>query len=259
MNVLDKILENKRDEIKRRKSLVPSFLLQNSPNYSRKKYSLKDSLKVSSCGIIAEFKRKSHSRGFIQEKASADVVIPSYVRAGAAACSVLTDTSFFGGSCDDLMMARECADIPLLRKDFIIDSYQVEEAAAWGADAILLIAAALEYGCCRELVACAHELGLEVLLEVHGSTELDYLFSGIDVVGVNNRDLGSFVTDVNISFELAREIPEDFVKISESGITSMQVVKELRKVGYNGFLIGERFMKEADPAVALGEFLRDEN
>ena len=135
----------------------------------------------------------------------------------------------------------------------------MEEAAAWGADAILLIAAALEYGCCRELVACAHELGLEVLLEVHGSTELDYLFSGIDVVGVNNRDLGSFVTDVNISFELAREIPEDFVKISESGITSMQVVKELRKVGYNGFLIGERFMKEADPAVALGEFLRDEN
>lgn len=259
MNILDKILKSKREEIKQSKSLVPSFLLQNSPNYNRKKYSLKESLKASPSGIIAEFKRKSPSRGFIHEKANAGVVVPGYARAGAVACSVLTDTRFFGGSYQDLMTAREYTDIPLLRKDFIVDTYQVEEAAAWGADAVLLIAAALEPGRCRELLSYAHELELEVLLEIHGAEELDYLFPGVDVVGVNNRNLSSFVTDVNISYEIACEIPADFVKISESGITSMQVVRDLKKTGYNGFLIGERFMKETDPADALGKFLKDEN
>ena len=237
---------------------IPPANLNNSviPTKGR---SMKRALAQSSTGIIAEFKRKSPSKGWINKDASPEEVTAAYAANGASALSILTDTPFFGGSLKDLRDARPGVNIPILRKDFIIDEYQLYQAKIVGADAILLIAAALEKEECAFLAGKAHELGLEVLLEIHSEKELEYVNSTIDMVGVNNRNLGTFVTDIENSFRLASALPKDTLLVSESGISSPDTVKRLRQAGFRGFLIGENFMKTDNPGKALGEFIKQLN
>lgn len=232
----------------------------------KKSRSMKRSLAESSSGIIAEFKRKSPSKGWIHADAKAEIVVPQYAEGGASAVSILTNEKYFGGSPAFIQAVRASVpDLPILRKEFIIDEYQVYEAKAIGADAILLIAAALTPDHYSALLRTAHSLGLEVLLEVHAPKELSYLDAGIpDMLGVNNRSLGTFHTDVNHSFEIARQMQaavahlsdaERPVLVSESGISSPDIVRQLRSVGFRGFLIGECFMKETEPGEALRQFI----
>lgn len=232
----------------------------------KKSRSMKRSLAESNSGIIAEFKRKSPSKGWIHADAKAEVVVPQYAEGGASAVSILTNEKYFGGSPAFIQAVRASVpDLPILRKEFIIDEYQVYEAKAIGADAILLIAAALTPDQYSVLLRTAHSLGLEVLLEVHAPEELSYLDAGIpDMLGVNNRSLGTFHTDVNHSFEIARQMQaavahlsdaERPVLVSESGISSPDIVRQLRSVGFRGFLIGECFMKETEPGEALRQFI----
>lgn len=254
--ILDKILEEKRCEVAAQKKRVTLSQLKDSFFYSRRRLSMSRALaQATPAGIIAEFKRKSPSKGFIKENASAGEIVAGYARAGAAACSVLTDRTFFAGAAEDLIAARKAVRIPLLRKDFVVDEYQLHQAAAWGADAVLLIAAALEKGQCQELACRAHELGLEVLLEVHGEDELEYVNPEVNMVGVNNRNLKTFHTDVAVSLQLAGMMPAGVVRVSESGIDDPAVVSRLKQAGFDGFLIGERFMREPDPGAALKDFL----
>ncbi|MDR1667294.1 MAG: indole-3-glycerol phosphate synthase TrpC [Bacteroidales bacterium] len=255
-NILGKIIADKRREVIRAKAEKPfGCILREAEAEARRPLSFRAALQQSSSGIIAEFKRKSPSKGFIHADAQVRKIVPGYVQAGAAALSVLTDASYFGGSLNDLAEARQVADIPILRKDFIIDAYQICEAKLYGADAVLLIAAALSMEQTCELADFAHHLGLEVLLEIHHCGELDYCRAPVDVTGVNNRNLNTFVTDVQTSLDLASKIPAQQLKISESGISSPETVKILRQVNYVGFLMGENFMKQPDPALALQQFI----
>lgn len=217
--------------------------------------SMRACLSASPSGIIAEFKRRSPSKGWIKENAQADIIPPAYEAAGASALSILTDEKFFGGNLKDIRTVRSKVQLPILRKDFIIDEYQLYQARIVGADAILLIAAALRKEQCRMLAAKAHELGLEVLLEIHNEQELEYIEDNIDMVGVNNRNLGTFHTDVENSFRLAEKLPKEILLVSESGISSPQTVRQLRAAGFRGFLIGENFMKAPQPGDALKEFI----
>ena len=219
---------------------------------------MKAALLASPSGIIAEFKRKSPSKGWIHADAVPEAVVCAYAKAGAAALSILTDETYFGGSLDFIRRVRPLVDIPILRKDFIIDVRQLADARAAGADAVLLIAACLSPEACAELVAEAHRLGLEVLLEIHSPAELAYVTPDVDVVGVNNRHLGSFVTDVKTSFELAPMLREKGlpVFISESGIGDPATIRALREEGFRGFLMGEHFMKQNDPGAALEALLQ---
>jgi len=218
--------------------------------------SLPEALLNSGTGIIAEFKRKSPSLGWIKPDLHPMDVVPGYVKAGATALSILTDEPYFGGHTDFVECMRPFVDIPILRKDFIIDEYQVFEAKQIGADVILLIAACLTKQQCRTLAARARELDMDVLLEVHNESELEYICNGVTVVGVNNRDLHVFKTDINTSVRLAELIPDEYVKISESGLKTVDDLKMLRSVGYRGFLMGERFMKQESPAAALADFIK---
>jgi indole-3-glycerol phosphate synthase len=259
MNILDKILETKRAEVAAAKQargfddIHAAALAVDRPVIS-----FSGALAASPTGIISEFKRRSPSKGFINEHASVEEVTASYAAAGAAAISVLTDSDYFAGSLDDLRTARRVVDgIPLLRKDFVIDEYQLCEARLAGADTVLLIASALTPERCRELAAFAASLGLEVLLELHDETELAYICPDVSVVGINNRHLGSFVTDTATSERLVELLPRDMVRISESGISSPKTVMRLRAKGFQGFLMGENFMKHTDPAAALSEFLKE--
>lgn len=256
MNILDKIIAHKRREVEQSKSQVPVTLLESTALFGRPVLSLKESLlKSGSTGIIAEFKRQSPSKGVINAKADVVEVTKGYASNDAAALSVLTDTEFFGGSKTDLEKAR-VNNIPILRKDFIVDEYQVVEARAMGADVILLIAANLAPADVKRLAAFAKGLQLEVLLEIHNAEELEHICDDCDVVGVNNRDLKSFTVDINRSLELSDKIPADKVKISESGITDTGTIYTLRSAGFKGFLIGESFMKQDDPAVAFASFVK---
>ena len=222
-----------------------------------KKPSLREALLNSETGIIAEFKRRSPSKGWIKEDGRADVIPLSYQQNGAAALSILTDTHFFGGSDDFIRTARRSGvTIPVLYKNFVIDEAQLYAAALCGASAVLLIAACLTKSRCKELIDKAHSLGLEVLLEMHAEHELEYAELEPDLCGINNRNLGSFVTDVENSFRLAERLPKEAVKVSESGISNPETVKTLRAAGFRGFLIGENFMKTADPRLALQEFIK---
>lgn len=215
-------------------------------------YSMKQALSQSATGIIAEFKRRSPSKGWIKQEADASLIPPAYEQAGASALSILTDEPFFGGRLDDLCIARRSTQLPLLRKEFIIDPYQVEQAALAGADAILLIAACLTLDEAEQLSTHAHRMGLEVLLEIHSANELCYLSCCPDMLGVNNRHLGTFHTDVNHSFQLAKQLPSDGpLLVSESGISSPETICRLRHAGFRGFLIGETFMKSPSPADTL--------
>ena len=221
-----------------------------------KKASLREALLQSENGIIAEFKRKSPSKGWIKEEGRADIIPLSYQQNGAAALSILTDEHYFGGSDDFIHTARQSGvTLPILYKNFVIDEAQLYAAALCGASAVLLIAACLSKQECKRLLDKAHDLGLEVLLEMHSKPELEYADLGPDLCGINNRNLGSFVTDVENSFRLAELLPNDAVKVSESGISNPDTVKALQQAGFRGFLIGENFMKTADPGQALNEFI----
>jgi indole-3-glycerol phosphate synthase len=256
VDILETIIADKKRELELQKQKVPMAGLEDSPFFKRETISLCERLAESSTGgIIAEFKRKSPSRGLINEKADPVKISKGYIQAGASGISVLTDTKYFAGSREDLIRVREANECPILRKDFMIEEYQVLEARAMGADIILLIASVLEKDRVRDLSALAHSLGLEVLLEVHQVSELDFLNDNIDIVGVNNRDLKRMVTDVNTSLELSEKIPADFMKISESGISEAGTILRLKEFGYKGFLIGEYFMQQEDPASACRELI----
>lgn len=221
-----------------------------------KKPSMREALLASPTGIIAEFKRKSPSKGWIKEEGRADIIPLSYQQNGAAALSILTDKKYFGGHDDFIRTARQSGvTIPILYKNFVVDEFQLYEAALCGASAVLLIAACLSKQECANLMTKAHELGLEVLLEMHDERELEYADLEPDMCGINNRHLGSFVTDVEASFRLAEHLPKEAVKVSESGISNPQTINELRSAGFRGFLIGETFMKTAEPGVMLKEFI----
>ena len=220
------------------------------------KPSLREALLKSETGIIAEFKRRSPSKGWIKEDGRADIIPLSYQQNGAAALSILTDEQYFGGSDDFIRTARQSGvTLPILYKNFVIDEAQLYAAALCGASAVLLIAACLSRSLCRDLITTAHSLGLEVLLEMHSEEELDYATLGPDLCGINNRNLGSFHTDVENSFRLAEQLPKDAVKVSESGISQPETIRELRQAGFQGFLIGETFMKTADPGKTLSVFI----
>lgn len=221
-----------------------------------KKPSLRQALLDSPTGIIAEFKRRSPSKGWFKEDGRAEEIPLSYQQNGAAALSILTDQHYFGGHDDFIRMARQSGvTIPILYKNFVIDELQLYEAVLCGASAVLLIAACLSKEQCATLLTKAHSLGLEVLLEMHSEAELEYATLGPDLCGINNRNLGSFVTNVENSFRLAEQLPPDIVKVSESGISSPDTIRALRQAGFQGFLIGETFMKTATPGMALREFI----
>jgi len=258
MTILDKIIESKKIEVASRKLTTPISTLEKAPAFSRQCLSMKQSLLNSESGIISEFKRKSPSLGWIHEDADVVEVTAGYSAAGASGISILTDLEYFGGTPMDLMAARQFITCPVLRKDFVIDEYQLYEAKAMGADVILLIAAALTVQQTLELAQKAHELGLEVLLEVHNAEELGHANDFVNMLGVNNRNLKTFKQSIQVSFDLAALIPNKFVKVSESGISKVETVQELRKVGYKGFLMGENFMKEDNPAEALGKFIDEQ-
>lgn len=241
MDILDKIIATKQEELSQLRVPKPS---------------LREALLRSESGIIAEFKRRSPSKGWIKEEGRADVIPLSYQQHGAAALSILTDEQHFGGHDDFIREARRSGvTLPILYKNFVVDEAQLYAAALCGASAVLLIAACLSKQRCAELMRLAHELGLEVLLEMHSERELEYAELCPDVCGINNRNLGSFVTDVENSFRLAELLPKDAVKVSESGISSPSTVRALRAAGFNGFLIGESFMKMPDPGLALRDFI----
>lgn len=256
MNILDQIVLRKREEVATAKASITVAELERSPYFSRVPYRLRDFLLAADrSGIIAEFKRRSPSKGIINADASVTTVTQGYAAAGASAISVLTDIDFFGGHPDDLKEARAANEIPLLRKDFIIDPYQIFEAKAWGADIILLIAAILSPEEIVSLATQAKELGLNVLLEVHNLEELQRsICPQIDAIGVNNRNLADFSVDIQTSFELYAHIPDAFLKISESAISDPKVILELKAAGFNGYLIGENFMKSPDPVAAIETF-----
>lgn len=258
-NILDKIVANKRKEVELQKKQINIDDLVARISNTSNLYSFKEALANSLTGIISEFKRKSPSKGWIFENARIDDVIPSYSDNGASAISVLTDTDFFGGTFADFELARSITKTPLLRKDFMVDEYQFYQAKVLGANAVLLIAASLSIKETKQFAIKAKELGMDVLLEIHNEKELDHINEFVDVVGVNNRDLTTFITNVKGSFDLADKIPSDFLKISESGISEYQTVKDLREVGYRGFLMGENFMKTDNPGLALSRFIYELN
>jgi len=256
-DILEEIISRKQVLLEEQKKIVGMEQLVESAQENIPRLSMREALLSSPTGIIAEFKRKSPSKGWIKAQALAEEIVPAYERNGAAALSILTDEPFFGGSLKDIRTARPLVDIPILRKDFIIDEYQLYQAKVVEANAVLLIAAALTPERCEELAACAHELGLETLLEIHSEKELAYVGENIDMVGVNNRNLGTFHTDVENSFRLISQLPKDTVPVSESGISSPDTMKRLHDAGFKGFLIGENFMKTDDPGKALKEFIAE--
>ncbi|MBO3269130.1 indole-3-glycerol phosphate synthase TrpC [Hymenobacter defluvii] len=258
--ILDKIITHKRREVAERRELVPTKLLERSlymdaQPLSLRRYLLRDDLS----GIIAEFKRKSPSKGFINQYAPVERTTLGYMQAGASALSVLTDTEFFGGKTEDLTIARRYNFCPILRKDFVIDEYQIIEAKSMGADVVLLIAAVLSADEVARLGKFARSLGLEVLLEVHNAEELTRTLhpDAVSLVGVNNRNLHDFSVSLETSVALAEQIPAEFVKVTESGLTSAADISYLRGVGYRGFLMGEAFMRHSRPEKACAALVQE--
>ena len=254
MNILDKIIENKRREVAKSKLERPEDILRKSDFFKFQPLSFREYLlRDDKNGIIAEYKRKSPSKGVINNTTNVAEAIVGYTKYGASAISILTDHDFFGGSLSDLN-DHPSHEIPVLRKDFIIDEYQLIESRSYGADIILLIAGCLDKNQVRTLAATAKDIGLNVLLEIHNIEEADHICDFIDVVGVNNRDLKTFQVDVNRSVELSESIPNHMLKISESGIDAIETIQLLKTKGYSGFLIGERFMREKDPVESFKNF-----
>lgn len=261
MDILEEIVAHKRVEIDERKRFVPlqqfTGAIQQMMDEG-KPASMSEALTSSATGIIAEFKRKSPSKGWIHRDVKPQEVTPLYQSNGASALSILTDTQYFGGYDEYIQQTRQAGvTIPILYKNFIIDEYQLFQARFCGASAVLLIAACLTKDECKHLQHLAHELGMETLLEMHNDRDFDYASLEPDMYGINNRNLGTFTTDVNNSFRLAGRLPKGACLVSESGISHPDTVKELREVGFRGFLIGERFMREADPGAALKQFIEE--
>jgi len=258
MNILDKIVADKKIEVDFRKKLIPTSQLEKSVLFERDTISLSERLRRSETGIIAEHKRRSPSKSVINQTSSVWEVAQGYETAGACGMSVLTDGKYFGGSLDDLLTARSSSNLALLRKEFIVDEYQLLEAKAYGADVCLLIAACLTRKEIEHLSKFAKSLGLDVLLEVHNLEELQKsIMPSLDMLGVNNRNLKTFEVSLETSKSLSTQIPDDFVKVSESGISSIEAIKDLKQYGYKGFLIGENFMKTEDPAKSAIEFIEN--
>ena len=264
MDILDTIIANKRKEVASQKEAVPlnTLLDLKASQFERPVCSMRKALEESSSGIIAEFKRKSPSKGWLFPDAKVEEIVPAYESGRASACSVLTDAVFFGGSLRDIGKARELVRLPLLRKDFMVDGYQIFQARAIGADAILLIASILTPVECLRLAREAFRLNMEVLLEIHREDELNRLNPYIDMLGVNNRNLGTFDTGIDNSFRLIEQIQKEIgddpavpLFVSESGISDVRTIRELRSAGFRGFLIGETFMKTSDPGKALRDFI----
>jgi|SRR5450755_4381265 indole-3-glycerol phosphate synthase len=254
-NILEEIVSYKREEIKKRKAEIPVALLEKQADYHREIFSMKKFLTDShGTGIIAEFKKRSPSKGIINDRSAVEDVTAAYAAHGASMISVLTDGPSFGGSSEDLRKAR-FNNLPILRKDFMLDPYQLAESRAMGADAILLIAACLRPEDTKSLAMTAHRLGLETLLEIHDEKELDHMCDDIDVVGINNRDLKSFSVDIDRSIRLAERLPLNKIRVAESGIRDVKTLLHLRAAGFHGFLIGEQFMKAPDPAIAFAAFI----
>lgn len=257
MNILDKIIADKYKEVDLKKSLIPTSQLEASVLFDRATNSLAKALRISQTGIIAEHKRRSPSKGTINQNTNISQVAKGYQKAGVCGMSVLTDIKYFGGSLEDLHLARASVDMPLLRKEFIVDEYQILEAKAHGADVILLIAAVLSKEELKTLSELAKSLGLDVLLEVHNEEELyKSIMPSLDMMGVNNRDLKTFNVSLETSKTLSEKIPDDFVKVSESGIGSIEAIQDLKTFGYQGFLIGENFMKTDNPGQSAMEFIK---
>ena len=254
LNILETIIEHKKGEVAQRKQDWPVAVLEKERFFNRPTFSLKKSLlDERKTGIIAEYKRKSPSKGIINNRDSVEAVTKAYFGYGASGISILTDQQFFGGSLDDLVAARDNS-LPLLRKDFMIDEYQLIEAKAFGADVILLIAACLSPQEVKTLSAAARNLGLEVLLELHDETELEHICDTVDLVGVNNRNLKNFEVDLEHSVRLAQQIDDKFIKVAESGINDVKNIHYLKQYGFRAFLIGEYFMKQPSPMAAFKEF-----
>lgn len=260
MNILEKIVVEKRKQVEEDKQLIPVELLENSIFFGRECASLKECItRNDKSGIITEIKKKSPALGAINPGINVENLAAAYTLAGASALSVLTDNKFFGGCNADLIAARENTTIPILRKDFVIDEYQVIEAKSIGADIILLIAAILTKEEIAQFTDFAHKLGMEVILEVHAEQELKKIFHKVDVIGVNNRNLETMQIDIDTSKSMAKLIPAGFLKISESGIENPEIVLELKQFGYDGFLIGSYFMKHPEPGKACAEFIQQIN
>ncbi len=256
-DILSEIIAHKKIEVARQKEETPFSVLEKRISEETIPFhSLKSALEQSSTGVIAEYKRRSPSKGWINQTADAEIVTKAYETAGAAALSVLTDEAFFGGTLADLQKATQTVHIPVMRKEFIMDEYQLFEAKLAGASAVLLIAAAITKEESRQFTKLAHQLQLDVLLELHDERETEYITPLNRLIGINNRNLGSFVTDVQKSFRMIELLPQEALLISESGISDPRVVRELRDAGYRGFLIGENFMKSEDPGESLRQFLR---
>jgi indole-3-glycerol phosphate synthase len=256
MNILDRIIADKKNEVALRKSLFPISYWEASPLFDRPLNRLSSRLRSSHSGIIAEHKRRSPSKQTINTKLSVSEVVQGYDKAGACGLSILTDHKYFGGSLEDLNLARATTTLPLLRKEFIVDEYQLIEAKAQGADLILLIAAVLSREEIQTLSTVAQKLDLEVLLEIHNQEELEKsIMPSLDLLGVNNRNLKTFEVSLETSRALATLIPDEFVKVSESGLSDIQSIKILQSIGYQGFLVGENFMKTTQPGSAAQEFI----
>jgi len=257
MTILDQIINDKKNEIAFRKSVFPFSYWESSPLFERKTISISNLIRKSKSGIIAEHKRRSPSKQTINNSLTVNEVAEGYENAGVCGMSILTDGKYFGGSLEDLTIARASSNIPLLRKDFIIDTYQIIEAKANGADLILLISAVLNKKEILNFSTFAKKLGLEVLLEVHNIEELEKaIMPSLDLLGVNNRNLKTFEVDLDISKSLVDKIPDEFIKVSESGISNVKTIQELKTYGYQGFLIGENFMKTDDPGTAAANFIK---
>ena len=258
MNILDKIVAHKKNEVENSVHKVSVKQLELSDFFNRPVFSLKDNLvKEDSSGIIAEFKRKSPSKGIINDKFTSTAVVKEYEAAGVAGSSILTDYEFFGGTNQDLISARTEVQVPLLRKDFMIDEYQFIEAKSIGADVVLLIASILTPQQVKEFSDLAKSLGLEVLLELHDETELNHVYHKVDMVGINNRNLKTFEVDVEQSIRMAEKLGNDFVTVAESGISDVKTLKYFKENGFQGFLIGENFMKTENPGQACKRFIDD--
>jgi len=258
MNILDEIVAFKRKEVAERKTLLPIKKLEKSASFNRQVISIKEALlSTGSSGIIAEFKRKSPSKGMINEFVDVEQVTKGYVNAGASALSILTDEKYFGGSNENLIKARKVNSCPILRKEFIVDEYQIIEAKSIGADAILLIVACLSKEVISRFSKLAKSLGLEILLEIHNDDELEKIIPEIELVGINNRNLKNFKIDMEQSIKLASLIPDNYIKVAESGIDSPTIIQNLKSNGFKGFLIGEYFMRSPQPEKACEEFIKE--
>lgn len=256
MNILNDIIADKKQEVLLKTSVVSYAQLERSLLFDSRTVSLSKNLRASKSGIIAEHKRRSPSVGEINYNYSVEEVTKAYETAGACGISVLTDGKYFGGSLDDLLLARASVHLPLLRKEFIIDEYQILEAKAHGADAVLLIAAVLARKEIKQLSEFAQSLAMEVLLEVHDAVELqNSLMPSLNLIGVNNRNLKTFEVNLETSHQLADQIPNDFVKVSESGISTTAAIQALQQSGFQGFLIGETFMKSDNIAATTQQFI----